>query len=155
MAYNHWASAMRGRSEGYRSGLEDAIAKQIAEHGIPVQYEMFPLKYTVPERLARYTPDFILPNGIVIETKGRFVTADRTKHRLIKEQYPDLDVRFVFSNPNTKIGKKSKTTYGMWCDRLGIPYAAKTIPVEWLMAAPTPRRLKAAQNILGWTPPSS
>ena len=48
---------------------------------------------------------------IIIETKGRFVTADRQKMLLVKEQYPDLDIRFVFSNPNSRISKKSKTTY--------------------------------------------
>jgi len=153
MADYPWAaSAIRGRVEGYRSGLEEAIAVQIAQHGFPVQYEMFPLKYMVPERLARYTPDFVLHNGIVIETKGRFVTADRTKHRLIREQFPDLDIRFVFSNPNTKIGKKSSTTYGMWCERLGIPYAAKTIPSEWLNEPPNKTRINAAKKILNWSP---
>ena len=31
-------------------------------------------------RTRHYTPDFILENGIVIETKGRFVSNDRRKH---------------------------------------------------------------------------
>ena len=146
-------TAFKGRAEGYRSGLEDVVAKQIASHGIAVQYEMFPLKYEIPARLARYTADFVLPNGLIVETKGRFVTADRTKHRLIKEQYPELDIRFVFSNPNSKIGKKSKTSYAMWCDRLGIPYAAKLIPVAWLEEPPLEARINAAKEILGWSPP--
>ena len=150
---SQWSS-LKGRAAGYRSGLEEAVSAQLKELGIPFEYELHVLKYTVPERLAKYTPDFVLPNGIVVETKGRFVTADRTKHRLIKEQFPDLDIRFVFSNPNSTIGKKSKTTYAMWCDRLGIQYAKARIPVEWTKEKPSKSRLAAAIAVLDWTPPN-
>jgi hypothetical protein len=110
------------------------------------------MKYTIPERLAKYTPDFLLPNGIIIETKGRFVTEDRKKHKLIREQFPDLDIRIVFSNPNSKIGKKSKTTYAMWCDHLGIPYAKRVVPQHWIDDEPNEARLEAAAKALGWQP---
>lgn len=92
------------------------------------------VKYTKPAKEARYTADFRLPNGVIIETKGRFVTADRQKHILIKEQRPDLDIRFVFSNPNNRISKKSETTYAKWCEKHGFLYARKSIPEEWLKA---------------------
>lgn len=121
---------------------------------VPVNYEVASLKYDVPARASKYTPDFILPNGIVVETKGRFVTADRQKHKLIKEQHPDLDLRFVFSNPKDKIGKKSATTYAMWCERLGLKYAAKLIPVEWIEEPPTKKALTAVKKALGWEPSS-
>ncbi len=126
----------RGLAEGYRSGLEDKIAAQLRAGGIDPQYETLTIKYVKPERIAKYTPDFPLPNGIIIETKGRFVTADRQKHLLIKEQRPDLDIRFVFSNPKTRISKTSKTTYAMWCEKHGFKYAAKLIPDEWLKEPP-------------------
>lgn len=125
-------SKERGLVEGYRSGLEEAVAEQIAGAGLPVLFEQEKIEYSKPARKAKYTPDFKLPNGIYIETKGRFVTEDRQKHILIKDQHPHLDIRFVFSNPNTKISKKSPTTYAMWCDKHGFKYAAKRIPVEWM-----------------------
>lgn len=137
----------RGRAAGYRSGLEDKVAAELKAAKVKADYEAVTIYYTVPERRARYTPDWVLPNGIVVETKGRFVTADRTKHRLIREQYPDLDIRFVFSNPNNRIGKKSPTTYALWCDRLGIPYAAKSIPDEWLREPKCPKRIKALKAV--------
>lgn len=140
------------RALGYRSGLEVQVARQLEEAGVKFEYEAHVLRYTVPEKLAKYTPDFILPNGIVIETKGRFVTADRTKHRLIKEQHPALDIRLVFSNPNATIGKKSKTTYAAWCDRLGIPYAKVNIPEAWLKEKPRKDRIDAAKRVLNWQP---
>lgn len=121
-----------GLREGFRSGLEDAVAAQLRANGIKPAYESIKIEYTVPERRAKYTPDFPLPNGIIIETKGRFVTKDRQKHILIRAQHPKLDIRFVFSNPNQRISKTSATTYAMWCEKYGFRYAKKLIPVEWL-----------------------
>lgn len=131
----------RGLVEGYRSGLEERVGEQIHQAGIKARYEELKLSYEKPAVRHTYTPDFLLPNGILIETKGRFVTADRQKHKLLRQQYPDLDIRFVFSNSRTKIGKKSETSYGLWCERLGILYADKTIPQEWLEEAPQSARL--------------
>ena len=124
----------RAIQQGYRSGLEQTIAQQLDSKQVVYQYEnpANKIKYTVPAKDHTYLPDFVLPNGIIIETKGRFVLADRKKHELIKSQRPELDIRFVFSNSNTKIAKNSKTTYGSWCEKLGIPYADKQIPKEWL-----------------------
>ena len=120
-----------GFKYGYRSGLEDRISEQLKALSVPVKYEEFKIKYQVNE-VRTYTPDFELPNGIIIESKGRFVVADRKKHLLIKKQHPDLDIRFVFSNSRAKINKGSKTTYGMWCDKHGFLYADKLIPEEWI-----------------------
>jgi hypothetical protein len=121
---------------GWRSGLEERIAEQLNEQGVAYQYETLTLKYKVDE-VRRYTPDFILlHNGIVVESKGHFITADRRKMKLVKYQYPKLDIRFVFSNPNTRISKTSKTTYGKWAYDHGFPYAAKLIPEAWLREPP-------------------
>jgi hypothetical protein len=117
---------------GYRSGLEDKISEQLKSLSVPVKYEELKISYSVPESLHTYTPDFELPNGIIIESKGRFVAADRKKHLLIKQQYPHLDIRFVFSNSRAKINKGSKTSYADWCNKSGFLYADKLIPKEWI-----------------------
>jgi hypothetical protein len=113
----------------FRSGFEKKIASQLKRNGIDYKYESLVIEY---KRLSTYTPDFILPNGIIIETKGRWVTEDRTKHLLIREQHPDLDIRLLFMNAYNKIRKGSKTTYAMWCEKKGILYAHKQIPKSWL-----------------------
>jgi hypothetical protein len=117
---------------GYRSGLEDKISEQLKSLSVPVKYEELKIRYSVPESFHTYTPDFELPNGIIIESKGRFVAADRKKHLLIKQQYPHLDIRFVFSNSRAKINKGSKTSYADWCNKFGFLYADKLIPKEWI-----------------------
>lgn len=121
-----------GLREGFRSGLEEKIAAELAAVGITNVFESITIEYNKPARTAKYTPDFILPNGIIVETKGRFVTADRQKHILIKQQRPDLDIRFVFSNSRQRISKTSKTTYAMWCQRYEFKFADKSIPQAWL-----------------------
>lgn len=121
----------RGIKHGYRSGLEERVSNQLTESGVDFKYESFKIDYNVNE-VRKYTPDFLLPNGIIVETKGRFVSADRKKHLLIKKQHPELDIRFVFSNSRAKINKGSKTSYGDWCDRFGFLYADKEIPLVWI-----------------------
>lgn len=118
---------------GFRSGLEQRVAAELESAvGKPVPYEQETITYEKPAKKSRYTPDFRLPNGIFVETKGRFVTEDRQKHLAIKAQHPDLDIRFVFSNPNARISKQSATTYASWCEAKGFKYAKGSVPTAWL-----------------------
>lgn len=132
----HRTAAQAGIALGFRSGLEKAISDQLAELGVDAAYEAIKIEYVKPQRTAKYTPDWQLPNGIIVESKGRFMTEDRQKHLLVKAQHPDLDIRFVFSNPNQRISKTSATTYAMWCEKHSFLYAAKLIPLAWLREKP-------------------
>lgn len=116
----------------YRSGLEDKISEQLANVEGEVCYEKYKIPYVIPASNHIYTPDFLLPNGIIVEAKGLFEVGDRQKHLFIKEQYKNLDIRFVFSNTKTKLYKGSKTTYAEWCEKHNFKYANKLIPLAWL-----------------------
>ena len=128
----------KGWKYGFRSGLEERIATQLKAAGVPVKYEDPDnrISYRIPERTARYTPDFILTKKdgtrMVIESKGRLLLGDRTKHLLIKEQFPQIDLRFVFQQPTQKIVKGSKTRYCDWADKHNFKWAKGLIPQEWL-----------------------
>lgn len=121
---------------GFRSGLEEKVASSLKSRGIDFQYESEKIHYLIPESEHTYTPDFrvITKSGktILIETKGRFLLEDRQKHLHIKRQYPELDIRFVFQSPGTRITKGSNTTYAMWCARYGFKWAGRTVPDAWL-----------------------
>ena len=117
---------------GYRSGFEHKVSEKLTECKVKFGYETTQIKYIKPETHHKYTVDFTLPNGILVETKGRWVLEDRKKHLLIKEQHPELDIRIVFQNPRGKIRKGSKTTYADFCDKHEIPLAEKEIPQEWM-----------------------
>jgi|TARA_R100000278_G_C5463888_1_gene161930 hypothetical protein len=122
---------MSGYRLPYRSKFEVRVAADLGKRKIDFQYEKVSFDY-VP-KIRNYTPDFYLPESkIYIETKGRLTTNDRVKHLLIKEQYPDLDIRFVFVNANNKISRTSKTTYANWCDRHKFLWAESLVPMEWL-----------------------
>ena len=123
------ANALRN---GWRSGLEEKVANALTEAGIPFTYEKTKVKYIKPASEHQYTPDFVLDNGIIIETKGLFTAIDRQKHMLVKRQHPHLDIRFVFSNSKARLSKASRTTYGMWCEKNGYLYADKMIPEHWI-----------------------
>ena len=121
---------------GYRSGLEEKIGKQLDDLQVEYTYETEKISYVQPAKKRTYKPDFIKnkKNGekLYIETKGYWPPAERKKMEYIKQSNPTLDIRMVFSNPNNKISKTSKTTYGDVATKLGIPFAAGTIPIDWL-----------------------
>lgn len=132
---------------GWHSGLEEKIGVYLTQLEVDFDFEQLTLTYEVPSRTAKYTPDYVLANGIIIESKGRFVTADRQKMLLVKKQHPDLDIRFVFSRSKDRISKQSKTTYGMWCDKHGYLYADVYPPHEWLHEPPNRASLAALARL--------
>jgi len=122
---------MRTTQNRYRSKYEEDVCGRLDKAKIPFDYETINIHYQVTEQ-RKYIPDVILPNGIIIELKGRFTAKDRKKMLLVIEQHPDLDVRMVFMRPNNKLNKHSKTTYAMWCDKNNVKWANKYIPVDWI-----------------------
>jgi len=120
-----------------KSGLEEIIYKELKDKKIHFVYEGMKIRFELPTQQKIYTPDFPINNSFIVEAKGAFNSQDRKKHKLIKAQHPKLDIRFIFSNSKTKIGKKSLTTYGKWCELNNFKYhcvqSTKTpFPKEWL-----------------------
>jgi len=107
------------KAAGFKSGLEEDFSNQLKEMGIPVKYEEESVKYVIEHK---YTPDFCVAPGIYVETKGRFTGKDITKHLTVKKQHPGIVVILVFQNPNIPITTNSKTNYGQWCTKNGIPW---------------------------------
>ena len=122
---------MKKKTSKYRSGLEEQVANLLDGLGVTYEYESTRVPYTIQHH---YSPDFILPNHVLLETKGYWDAADRRKIKAVKKDNPDLDLRMVFQSPFNKISKKSKTTYAMWCDKHDIPWTSfHNIPIEWLI----------------------
>lgn len=149
MAYHRtWAASRNTKKEtGFRSGLEVITSKDLEEQGVPYLYEALRIPYSKP---AFYLPDFILSNqAIILETKGAFTSEDRAKMLRVQAEHPNLDIRFLFSNPSTRIGKLSKTTYGAWCKKHRFPYAkGGKVPAEWLAHTPTQTQKEALEKLL-------
>jgi len=115
----------------FRSKLEEKVADLLEGLGVSYQYESEKLSYTIEHN---YTPDFVLPNYIYLETKGYWDAADRRKVLAVKKANPQIDLRMVFQAPFNTISKKSKTTYAMWCEKHDIPWTSyHDIPLDWLI----------------------
>jgi hypothetical protein len=112
-----------------RNKFEGRLKKQLEEAKVDYLYEAFKIEYVLTKT---YLPDFAIKhNNIIIEAKGVFDADDRRKHLAIKEQHPELDIRFIFVRDN-KLRRGAKTTYSEWCNYHGFKYAFGEIPSEWL-----------------------
>ena len=128
---SHHPLMQKKKTSKFRSGLEKQVADLLSELGVSYEYESKKISYVIQHH---YTPDFILPNHVVLECKGYWDAQDRRKIKTIKKDNPDIDLRMVFQAPFNTISKKSKTTYAQWCDNLGIPWTSFTnIPLDWLI----------------------
>lgn len=124
-----------------------AVCEAFDKLGVKYEYETLRVTY-FPKKARFYKPDLILPNGIILELKGEFQTSDRTKHLAVREDNPDLDIRFVFSNPNNRLNKQSKTTYAMWCETHAFKFcAASSFTRSWLSEPPNVASLAAIAKL--------
>ena len=107
-----------------RSKLELKFEEIIKGFNIEYDYEVTKIPYTVPESNHTYTVDWTLINGLLVETKGYLSDhRERYKYVLLKQQYPDMDLRFVFDNPNKLCGG-TKMTHAKWAEKYGFPYCS-------------------------------
>ena len=126
-----YANLKKKKDTKFRSGLEEKVADLLSELGVSYEYESKKISYVIQHH---YTPDFVLPNHVILECKGYWDAADRRKIKQVKKDNPDLDLRMVFQSPFNTISKKSKTTYAKWCEKLDIPWTSfHNIPLDWLI----------------------
>lgn len=132
----------------YKSGLEEKIAQQLEAAGVEFDYEGLTVPYEIPARTANYKADFPCRDTvIVLEGKGHFgannfgrrfanmtdtSAKERKKFVLLKEQHPELDIRFIFSKASAPIYKGSKTTHAQWAENNGFKWCEKVVPLEWI-----------------------
>ena len=118
------------QADGFRSGLEGQVAKQLTASGNQWTYESQSFDLLIPRS---YTPDFVLDNGVVLEVKGYFDAEDRRLIKLFREQHPDVDLRMVLQKPHQKLTKTGRMTYATWCERYSVPWCeGSLIPKSWL-----------------------
>lgn len=113
----------------FKSGFERSIDANLRSRGVRFGYETLQLKYVLD---GVYNPDFILPNGIIVEAKGLLDRISKRKMVAVKTQHPDRDIRFLFMVGDKKI-PGSKQTHGQWATKNGFQWAEGiVIPQEWI-----------------------
>ena len=107
-----------------RSKLEERFESILKDFDVPYEYEVTKIDYIIPESSHTYTVDWTVLNGKLIETKGYLSDhSERRKYVLLKEQHPDLDLRFVFDNPNKLCGG-TKMSHAKWAEKYGFRYCS-------------------------------
>ena len=145
----------RATNQGFASGLELRNHNVLEASGLQFWYESGEcvIHYSLPVRVGecndcggksiitkhKYTADFafISKSGklIIVECKGSpwaWTGKTRSKHQAIKKQFPEMDLRFVFSNKHSRISKTSKTTNAEWCKRQKFLCETALIPQRWI-----------------------
>lgn len=113
----------------FKSGFERTLAAQLAASGVDWKYEDREVPYVLK---GTYHPDFrLVVNDVLIEAKGLLDQASKRKMIAVKEQHPELDIRFVFMDADKKV-PGTKQTHGQWATRNGFVWANREIPKEWL-----------------------
>lgn len=113
----------------YKSGFERTIAANLAKRGVEFTYEELRLLYTLE---GEYRPDFVIKSsGIIVEAKGFLDRDSKRKMLAVKQQHPELDIRFLFQQADKKM-QGSKKTHGEWARKNGFKYAEGEIPDDWL-----------------------
>lgn len=107
-----------------RSKLELKFEEILKGLEVEYGYEITKIPYTIPESKHTYTVDWSLSTGLLLETKGYLSDySERKKYELIKQQHPEIDIRFVFDNPNKLCGG-TKQTHGAWATKNGFKFCS-------------------------------
>lgn len=128
-----------------RSKFEAKILEDLDSRGVEYEYEAHTFNWHDKVRgqcedcgskdlyVERwYTPDVFLPNGLIVEIKGKFAPIDRRIQLGIRELHPELEIRLLFQRDNT-LSKNSLTRYTEWCIKNGIvALVGDSIPEDWI-----------------------
>lgn len=115
----------------FRSKFEKSLYGDARKRKKKLEYEPDDPRITYTTTM-RYIPDFVLPNGIIVEAKGYFKAKDRTKMLNVARNNPHLDIRFVFQRANNRLTKSPNSMmYWQWAEKHGFEWAEGTIPTAW------------------------
>jgi hypothetical protein len=107
----------------FKSKLEEKVWDKLKQAYPSVKYEPEKFKYIQPAVDRTYTPDFKTGRKkVFLEAKGKLDLDTRKKMLWFRESNPDIRVIFLFQNPDVKLTKKSKTTYGQWATDNGFEW---------------------------------
>lgn len=118
----------------FASKFERDYAQQLTKLGLRWEYEADNFYWFPNPRI--YRPDFKVfkDDGTVyyVETKGFFDPNSRAKMAAIKKQFPNVDIRMAFMDPDKKVTKsKTGKTYSAWAEAVGYLWSSFCVPKSW------------------------
>jgi len=103
----------------FKSKFEAVVWKELRRSYPSVKYEPSKYLFIQPATERKYIPDFKMAPNVYIEAKGKLDLATRQKMIWFRDSNPTITIIFLFMNPDNKITKRSKTTYGDWATKNG------------------------------------
>lgn len=120
---------MSSKDPKFRSKFEETVWNA----GKKMDFEPHYIPYVIK---GSYLPDFLLPNGIYVEAKGKLDAGTCRKMKAVKASNPHLDIRFCFMRANNPMRKGSRMKYWQWAEKHGFPWCEGTIPLDWWKEKP-------------------
>ena len=97
------------------------------------------IEYISCKKTKVFVPCFVMSDGMIIECVSGLLARDCRKYLLLREQHPDLDIRFVFEIDNMKILGGDGLSLAEWAASNRFHWAKKLIPLEWMVEIASPR----------------
>lgn len=121
----------KGYPAPYKSGLEHRLHTGAMKHAL-YEPDWGKTQYTI---IKNYVPDFIHEDEpfILYEAKGRFRTFDEAKKYIhVRDSNPEVTIRFIITNPNSRAYPQTEMTMGDWLTKHGFEWCTETeVPPEW------------------------
>lgn len=106
-----------------RSKLETRFDDLLQEYQIEYEYEVTKIPYKIPESQHTYLVDFTVMPNVLCEVKGYLSDhTERKKYLLLKEQHPELDLKFIFES-GKKLCGGTKYSHAEWATKHGFDWA--------------------------------
>jgi hypothetical protein len=123
----------KGKRKGsYGRKFEDSVCAALEElTGAFKRSGAVKIPYT--DQPALYLPDIIIErvSNIYIEVKSWLDYEDQRKMKNVKRCNPDLDIRFIFRDPNKKLST-SNMTHAEWSEKYHFKWGTVDSLEEWL-----------------------
>ena len=116
------------RMAGPRNAFERRVDAEFKRLGAGARYESLQIPYNIDYV---YNPDWILPNGTVVEGKGRLTPDEKRKMIAVKRCNPHLKIVFVFYDAHKKISG-TKQTHAGWAEKNGFGWSHELPLEEWI-----------------------
>ena len=113
---------------GPRNPFERRVEAEFQRLKAGAKYESLRIPYSIH---AEYTPDWVLPNGNIIEGKGFLDKDSKRKMVAVKKCNPDLKIFFVFYDAHKKISG-TKQTHADWAIKNGFGWSHELPLEEWI-----------------------
>ena len=133
------SEAMMRARRAFRPFYEE-IETQLKVHRL--EYELNnkdnSIEYINCKKTKVFVPRFVMSDGMIVESVSYLLKQDCRKYLLLREQYPNLDIRFIFESADKYVSGGDGLTLAEWAASNKFHWANKLFPLEWMIETTDP-----------------